>query len=61
MPWWATVIGWVVTLVAAIIPNIVSFFQEKSLRKDIAQLKANSGLAVDRALYFQKRPEFLKK
>ena len=60
MPWWATVIGWVVTLVAAIIPNIVSFFQEKSLRKDIAQLKANSGLAVGRALYFQKRPEFLK-
>lgn len=38
-PWWATIIGWVVTLVAAIIPNIISFFLERSFRKDINQLK----------------------
>ena len=51
-PWWATIIGWVVTLVAAIIPNIISIFRERSFRKDIEQLKKDAGIHVDRARYF---------
>lgn len=60
-PWWATIIGWVVTLVAAIIPNIISEFRERSFRKDIEQLKKDAGINVDRARYFEKKPEFLRK
>ena len=60
-PWWATIIGWVVTLVAAIIPNIISIFRERSFRKDIEQLKKDAGIHVDRARYFEKKPEFLGK
>lgn len=59
-PWWATIIGWVVTLVAAIIPNIISFFLERSFRKDINQLKKSAGIHVDRAKYLEKKSEFLK-
>lgn len=59
-PWWATIIGWGVTLVAAIIPNIFSFFRERSFRKDIEQLKKDAGIHVDRAKYFEKKSVFLK-
>ena len=59
-PWLATIIGWVVTLIAAIIPNIISFFLERSFRKDIKQLKKDAGIHVDRAKYLEKESKFLK-
>lgn len=55
-----TIIGWVVTIFAAVIPNIINFRMNRSLRKDFSDLQMAKAIGIDHTQYIEKRKSLIK-
>lgn len=54
-----TVIGWGVTLLAAILPSFINFFSTRHLRKDVDTLQNAKRQAYDKAKFGEQRTDII--
>lgn len=60
-PLWMTIVGWIVTLVAAIIPVIIQGKKQKNLALDISKLKRIKANSIDKFQFMEERSSLLSK
>lgn len=58
---WITIIGWTVTLAAAIIPAFITRNKQKRLELDISELKKVRANSIDKFQFLEERPHLIKK
>ena len=58
--WVITGIGWVVMIVAAIIPGIISRNKQKAMELDIEELKREKAATIDRARFYDERSNLVE-
>ena len=54
-PLWVTIIGWGITLLAAVLPSIFNFFSTRHLRKDVDALQNAKKQAIDKVKFVEQR------
>ncbi|WP_147401629.1 hypothetical protein [Acutalibacter sp. 1XD8-33] len=54
-PLWVTIIGWGITLLAAVLPSIFNFFSTRHLRKDVEALQNAKKQAIDKVKFVEQR------
>lgn len=58
-PLWITIIGWCVTLAAAIIPAFIQGRKQKLLAKDFSKLNKTVAIKIDRGQFLRERDSLL--
>ncbi len=58
-PLWVTIIGWLVTIFAAILPSVINYFHNRKLRKDVDALQSAKKLAIDKVKFGEQRIEII--
>lgn len=54
-PLWVTLVGWGITLLAAVLPSIFNFFSTRHLRKDVDALQNAKKQAIDKVKFVEQR------
>lgn len=59
-PLWMSIVGWIVTLAAAIIPAIIAGKQQSKMKVDITDLKKAQAASIDKFQFWGERSSLLQ-
>lgn len=59
-PWLATILGWAVTLIAALIPCLFNWKDHAKLKKEISKLREAQSHAIDKTLFNDQRQKLIR-